>query len=251
MLSETCSQMINTQGRLSGLKDANSVEVVSDFIKSHLSYFANENKGSALPENSLTQHLLRLLNSICIKQNIYFPFYFDKEDIQDEVNAMSPRVDVGVISTKDEGVVIGVKRYSNRESFFSVEAKILNSNFPAQREKEYLIGYYDPKAKKYKDTGGVERFKKLIHGKNLSYAGIIAYITSEDISYWENKIDTWLSELISASPVNDVRWESSDKLSIIEKDRVKAFFQSKNSRKDDYITLRHFWVMLHNNHSSV
>src|ERR1700690_4142062 len=167
-------------GALSGPPQATSVLTTVLFIRRHLVEFSNTYSVSKINnEKGLTQKLSNMLNAHAQREG--YSFWFDKEYMEDPESGTSPQVDIGVITSLEDGISIESKLYSSDESFFSVEAKRLGC-LEKKREKEYLVGRFENS--KYKDCGGVERFKKGIHGKNLKYAGIIGYVQEHNFQYW-------------------------------------------------------------------
>jgi hypothetical protein len=101
-----------------------------------------------------------------------------------------------------------------------------------------------------KPCGGMERFKKRIHGKGLKHAAIIGYVQRENFEFWANKINTWIDELIYSTKGE---WLCEDKLSgIIKVDKKYVKLTSQNNRitnpkSIDKIKLLHIWVNLISN----
>jgi hypothetical protein len=155
----------------------------------------------------------------------------------------SPTVDIGVITHLSEGIFIHSKWYSNEESFFSMEAKRLDVISRA-REKEYLVGRWENK--KYKDCGGVERFKKGIHGKGLHYSALIGYVQKYGFDYWHRHINSWIDQFITGDNPINIQWSNDDKLVVVRKTAAIAKFLSKNSREGGTINLFHLWINLVN-----
>lgn len=183
--------------------------------------------------------LVLLLNAYASKENRLF--WFDKEYLEKPERGDSPAIDIGTITRLDSGTVVGSKTYGNDESFFSLEAKRL-CNLGKKRSKEYLIGRFEND--KYVSTGGVERFKQQIHGRNLKYGAIIGYVQKHDFTHWYDVINSWIDQLIAKRLPSPVHWTLNDKL---KKDCIKACtarFTSENSRQSDDIRLFHLWVSL-------
>jgi hypothetical protein len=227
-------------GHLAGPTPGASISIVVSVIETQLVEFSFKYTGSLITnENGLTQELCIMLNCMVIKER--FPFWFIKEYIKEPEKRNSPQVDIGTISNQNEGIVIGPAFYCRRESFFSIEAKRLD-NISKAREKEYLVGGREQG--RYVECGGVERFKKEIHGKKLKYAAIIAYVQKYDFDYWHYKINKWIEALIDGSIDSTVKWSDEDRLVDEYKYSHTAKFKSENSRKKDTIFLFHLWVNL-------
>ena len=224
-------------GNIEDLSENQHISEVVDFIESNLNEFISEYKkkySHTKIEKGLNQELSSFFN--CIVNNE--PFYFQPENMEDTTRGDSPTIDIGV-KTKEENIVIGIYSYSKRETFFSFEAKRLG--LTGKREKEYLIGHF--KNGKYKDCGGIERFKKGIHGSGFKYSAIIGYVQKNDFSFWFSKINYWIDELIKDESQN-IEWTKEDKLTKIYFKKKKAKLISNNKRRKDYIFLYHFWIDL-------
>jgi len=229
----------NTVGQLKGPVTHRAILRVVDFVVYHLETFAQEYAGAPITnEKGLTQKLSLLLETQA-RLNGY-PFIFAKEYMEDPERGNSPSVDIGVINVDGE-MFIHSKWYSNEESFFSMEAKRLDV-ISGVREKEYLVGRWEND--KYKDCGGIERFKKGIHGRNLYYSAIIGYVQRFDFDYWYKTINSWIEEFITGNNPSNIQWSNDDKLILDRKTTTTAIFLSKNSRKDGTIHLYHLWINL-------
>jgi hypothetical protein len=229
----------NSSGKLTeGIEVDSSIKSVIQFIEIHFANFSKEVKGElTTSERSLNDRLCKFLN----RNAGSYPFFFQHENVEDTTSGTSPQTDFGTIS-EDKFLTIGDRIYGQFDSFFSIEAKRLPT--PGHnRQKEYVIGYEKPK-------GGIERFKKSLHGENLKYAAIIGYIQKEDANHWFLKINDWISELIISSPEF---WKDDDKLKFAENTILDVHkFTSKNFRlynnsNSDFIELFHFWINLIDN----
>lgn len=219
-----------------GWEKTTSLKNVVSFVENKLASF---NPSIQIRnEKGLTQDLYSYLNSD------YIPFSFEKEYMINKESGQSPSVDIGVLFK------------SKRECFFQIETKILGT-LDKKREKEYLVGRFENG--KYKNTGGVERFKKEIHGveirnglkEYLTHSALIAYVAIHDFDYWHSKINSWIESFINMHNNLEIKWDISDKL--IKQNHsanlanVVRYF-SVNSRKEaDSITLFHLWVILPSN----
>ncbi len=239
MLSDEASK--NRFGRLKGPQINASILAVVAFVEKYLVEFSSQYSGSSITsEKVLTQKLSIILNFYIQKEG--FPFWFEREYIEKPERGDSPQVDMGIISSLEGGILIGSKCYSNRETFFSMEAKRL-CKLSKTREKEYLVGRMEKE--KYKECGGVERFKNEIHGRGLEYGAIIGYVQEYNFSYWHNTINSWIGALIAGTIDTSTKWTEKDKLSEEYKRPAIAKFMSENSRKTgSIIFLFHLWVNL-------
>ena len=229
-------------------KENAPVLAVVKFIEDSLPEFIDEQLQNPIDnEDGLTQ---RLLNHLYFRLSGGYPFYFDKENMEDESKGNSPTVDFAAYTR--ERIVVKTRFYSRKSRFFAVEAKRLGLS--GQREKEYLIGQWEDDAKnKYRESGGVERFKKHIHGKNLLCSGIIGYVQKQDFNYWHSQINSWIDEFIQNPKEASVPWSKDDKLiSEAPSHQRVAKHTSTNSRVDaannmtqiEPIILYHLWIDL-------
>ncbi len=234
MLADTSNN--TSSGQLTdGVELDSSITAVVEFIEIYFAQFAEKVKGEITAnEKSLTDKLCKYFN----RNAGNYPFYFHHENIENPNSGKSPQIDIGTISN-NEKLVIGDRSYGEFDSFFSIEAKRLPT--PGhKREKEYVIGMDRP-------CGGIERFKKSIHGKNLKHAAIIGYIQKENANHWYLKINNWIGELIVSTP--DF-WKMDDKLIKLNSTQqsinkfVSKGFRAKIDDKEDFINLFHFWISL-------
>lgn len=227
-------------GHLKGPAAGASILIVVAVLEEQLVEFSHKYAGSAITnEKGLNQELCIMLNSYVTRKG--YPFWFEKDYMEEPGKGDSPQPDFGVISNLPDPAVINSKCYSNGKSFFSAEAKRLDT-ISRQREKEYLVGRAEKG--KFIECGGVERFKKEIHGKSLKYAAIIGYVQKYDFDYWHHTINAWINELVNGSIVSSVKWSVNDRLVEEYKRTNTAKFRSENSRKKDSIFLCHLWVNL-------
>ena len=127
-----------------------------------------------------------------------------------------------------EVITIGVfLHYKDDAPFFTLEAKRLPT-FPKKREKEYVIGDDDQKY-----SGGIERFKRNLHGVNLKESAMIAYVQSGDCSHWSLLINSWIQDLIDNSSNSTLQWTKSDLLKE-SKNRNNEYYKyhSTNTKTD-------------------
>lgn len=131
---------------------------------------------------------------------------------------------------------IGISHKSNQHKIiFVFEAKRLDSRLPKYRTKEYILG----------KIGGIERFKRDKHGKNLTHAGMIGYVQTDDFDIWKDKINDWIDEEIETSSSTDIVWTIDDTLK--EKNqtiKIARYSSSHNCNSGKDIDLTHLWVRL-------
>lgn len=236
MLADS-SQNISSGSLTEGIEPDSSIKSVVEFIEIHFAKFSQKVKGEITSsEKALTDKLCKFLN----RNASAYPFFFHHENVENHESGISPQTDIGTL-TESERLTIGDRSYGEFDSFFSIEAKRLPT--PGQnRAKEYVIGHDKP-------SGGIERFKKRIHGKDLKYAAVIGYIQKENTDYWFLQINDWIGDLIISNPM---LWNEDDKL-IKNQSGLKDLdkFMSTNFRLEvkgqaDFIELYHFWINLVN-----
>jgi len=229
------SQNISSGMLTEGIEPDSSIKSVVEFIEIHFTKFSKKVKGEiTTSEKSLTDKLCKYFN----RNTGNYPFYFHHENVENHASGISPQTDIGTLSEKEK-LIVGDRSYGEFDSFFSIEAKRLPT--PGQnREKEYVIG-------KDRPSGGIERFKKKIHGKNLKCAAVIGYIQKEDANHWFLKINDWIGELVASNPEF---WKDDDKLIKLNTELnglnkfISKNFRSEVDRQEDCINLFHFWISL-------
>lgn len=223
-------------GTLQGPPKNKSIMAVVSLVQTTLVDFSDELRGSSVQnEKGLTQELCDRLNM----QAGSFPFWFDKEVMEDTSTGSSPAPDMGAKARIQ--LSVDAKLYSPREVFFSMEAKRLG-NLGKAREKEYLIGRQE--GEKYVDSGGVERFKKKLHGRNVTQGAIVGYVQTDDFVTWHSKINHWVTELIEERGSQVPPWTDDDMLTPLNSSDLTATYTSQNRRESDSIKLYHMWVEL-------
>ena len=229
-------------------KENAPVLTVVKCIENNLPEFIDEQLQNPIAnEDGLTQ---RLVNHLSFRLNGGYPFYFDKENMEDESKGNSSKVDLAVYTR--ERIVVKTRVYSPKNRFFAVEAKRLGLS--GKREKEYLVGHWESEnQQKYRESGGIERFKKYIHGKNLLCSGIIGYVQKQNFNHWRSQINSWIDNLIQNPREASIPWSEDDKLiSEASSHQRVAKHTSTNSRFDaannmtpiEPVTLYHLWIDL-------
>lgn len=120
-------------------------------------------------------------------------------------------------------------RLANGKRILAIEGKRLHD----PNDKQYVRG----------NTGGIARFKREDHGKELGFACIVGYVQQETFDFWQNKINQWISNEIS-SVSGSLHWGESDLLSMPEtRSESLVTCQSIHSRlTESPIALTHYWV---------
>lgn len=220
----------NSIGTIEGLEPTAYIFAILSFIENHLSgfvikYFSEYRNISN--EIGITQKLEMYLNPF-LKVELS-TFNLTKEYVEDISTGQSPQSDLGFYLDGEDLAI------------FCIEAKRLPTP-GSQREKEYIIGHWNTK-NKYVNSGGIERFKKGIHGRGLTHSAIIGYVQQNDFEHWYKQVNIWIDELIQDAS-QEIEWNQNDKLNQLSLKPNIAKFQSVNKRTNDSITLFHFWLNL-------
>ncbi|MCW3806085.1 hypothetical protein [Plebeiibacterium marinum] len=180
------------------------------FIKNTLpefeTIFKNSNVNFRL-EDDISKELLRFFNDKSRSKNLLFQFN-EKKGVDFTVFLAHP-------------FIMGAS------SIFMIEAKRLS-----KKHYDYVSG----------GTGGIERIKREQEqfGKHLNQGAMIGYIQDYNASYWNTRINSWISDLIAKD--TDIEWNEQDKL--IPNTELSDFTSiHKRITKND-ICLYHFWIDL-------
>jgi len=223
--------------KLEGLSDNTSISKVFSFIEKCLPEF--KIKYSLLnPEDGLTQELVYILDN---ESREKLPLCaFSTEHMEDSTKGNSRRDDIGIRAVK--GINILTTYYPSNKPFIVIEAKRLDSKIARKRKKEYVVGRIEDK--KYIESGGIERFKKEIHGRGLTYVGMIGYMQTDNFESWLEKINGYIDEEILSSSSNELNWEEKDKLILEKSNQLFSTYKSKHQCKTKDISMYHIWIDL-------
>ena len=197
-------------GQEFSLQKNQTVKRILLFIKNHLPEFENLFRQSQLDiklEDEISKELLRFFNDKARIDNLLFQFNEKK----------------GV----DFTVFLAHPFTMGASSIFMIEAKRLEKT-----KRDYVAGR----------TGGIERIKREQDefGKHLSSGAMLGYIQSENRLFWENRINSWIDDLINKE--TDLIWNSNDKL---HTDTKLAEYSSLHQKvSGNVITLFHYWITL-------
>lgn len=224
----------NTFGILDSAPDGKIISKVFDFVTSALQDFEGKDNDN---ENHLTNELCKQLG---FKKPPEFPFFFQHQNIEDAKE-----------NTSTDFAAFGTYTYAqidNKEAkefpLVKFEAKRLSSTLPKKREREYVIGEYD-KGKLTKNSGGIERFKNLRHGKDVIHSAIIGYVQTDTFDYWANKIDSWIKEEVGSPHDSNLTWDADDYLQPKWSNEKLCCYLSKPKRKGSTnLKINHIWISL-------
>lgn len=158
-------------------------------------------------EDEISKELLRFFNNKARNENLFFQFN-EKKGVDFTVFLAHP-------------FIIGAK------PLFMIEAKRLSKD-----HRDYVSGR----------TGGIERIKREQDefGIHINSGAMVGYIQDQDVEYWENRINTWIDDLISKD--TDINWNIHDRLSSNEQFSDYISFHERVSSNP--ITLYHYWITL-------
>ena len=142
------------------------VGAVIDFLDTHLPDFPSDfkqrtSKPSVIRENLISQELKIFLNRRGNDEVFKFEGQWEYPD-------SDRKPDFGVITVEDKNP------FGLTKAFFEIEAKKLPTG-----SRDYVKG----------EQGGIERFKRKLHGKDLTQGAMIGYVQKETCSHWHEKIN--------------------------------------------------------------
>ncbi|MBK9451772.1 MAG: hypothetical protein IPN95_20615 [Bacteroidetes bacterium] len=211
---------------------------ILDFVK-------EAREQSLWDEPNLTQLLVQNLMDE-VKEE-WLPFYFLRENLE-RGGGNSPSNDFAayMFRPKRRNQPRQDEQNPTRIPIIRFEAKRLDNRIPPSRMKEYAIGSY-AKPQKPENTGGIERFKNLTHGRNDSDAALVAYIQTDDVSTWLSKVNSWIDAEIAYPNDPVLVWQEEDKL--LEATAKSLFLDEFTSRSQRPlgapIHLHHFWIRMY------
>lgn len=225
-------------GELSSAPDGSIVNHIHEYVASRLPEFADKIDKSIQNENGLTDLLCQVLNRT--KPAEYF-YSFHHQNREDVTTGSSPSTDFAVYS--NETSILDVLSESGKTALIKFEAKRLH-DLGRAREREYLIGEYDDNGRT-NNSGGIERFKNETHAEDISVAGMIGYIQSNNSAYWLKKVNGWIQDEITKPHDSSLKWTNDDKLTAEMSESKLNVYKSKSSRKTkEAIKIKHFWINL-------
>ena len=109
----------------------------------------------------------------------------------------------------------------------------------SKRRQEYVVGH--EKDGKYIHCGGIERFKRAIHGSKFNNAGMIGYVQDGTPDHWFHKVNGWIVEL---SQQHNPAWSEKELLTPATTDERVTEYSSVVCRKTGELHLTHLWINL-------
>ena len=201
-----------------GKFEPKSLKEIKKFIENNIEIFQKKYNRTT-KEKGLNQQFVVCMNNQIRDEK----FFFHHEYIEDTSRGDSAQVDIAIIP-----------RESQKASFV-LEAKRLDTSLPKYRKKEYIIR---------DGSGGIERFKKEIHGVGLTYVGMIGYMQTDDFDIWYAKINGWIDEEVTSATSSELTWEAKDKLLFDKKGTLYQTYVSRHECMTKDIDMYHIWVDL-------
>ncbi len=225
-------------GRItSGIERENALAIRTiDFVSQQLPAWRDDpDRHQEEAEDRLNLQLCKFLDSRARNE---FPMVrFDHEEYQ------TGRHRVDLSASPVESTTIGVKLHTVYDPILVFECKRLPAP-TADREKEYVTGGEDLK------SGGLQRFKLGLHGANLSIAAMVGYVQGQSSCYWHERINRWISELVSGAAKDTCEWSSGEVLGPLEEyaskgiSRCRSIHSRGRQARGKEILIYHLWVAM-------
>lgn len=224
------TQVANSIGRLTKTAICNSlIDQTIDFIWSSLLPWKNDpDRPFAEAEEVLNGQFHDFLQS---RANEEFPMvYFRHEQRQEG------RRKVDLSAKPVQSVTIQGLTYSKYQPIIVIEGKRLPAPTKS-REREYVTGGESV-------SGGIQRFKLGVHGKEHQTVIILGYVQNESLQDWYDCINAWISELAGTHSSD---WSVTETLSEFQSlnSNARARSVSVHSRaigSSKAIRIIHFWI---------
>jgi hypothetical protein len=175
-------------------------------------------------ENLVSFHIVNYFNSCLLDHDegfSPFKFLFVKNPPQE---GSKKETDIGVVP---------LSKSKPLSTIIEFEAKRFCSS---SNNKEYVNG----------ERGGIERFKRGMHGSHLTIAGMFGYIQESNFLNCVEKINGWISELAANNTDETIDWASPEErlISLEELESVSKWV-SRNSRSGNtHLKLFHYLLDL-------
>ena len=160
--------------------------------------------------------------------------------------AATRSVDIGVHGIS-ETTTIGARPYNIYQPFLVIEAKRLPAPGSKSREREYVTGF-DPS--NGSPTGGIQRFKLGLHGRQIETAAMVGYIERHSPTHWHQTINGWITDLVGNTSQDHCHWSKSDVVHNLVMDQVAgtASTHSTHDRSGQCVTpairIEHLWIVM-------
>lgn len=207
------------------VSDNLEVTKIFDFIDQCIDGFPlyYKNIGDSKKENRISDFLVNYMEWNKDRIGDFMPFRFSKNPTQPD---SSRETDIGVYPR--------TKRLEKPVTIIEFEAKRFSETSNYQ---EYVCG----------DRGGIERFKRGLHGKHLNTCGMFGYVQKETPICWINKVNKLIETLGKENTDTTIDWTDNEerlkKMNIFFNNAIKCI--SSNDRKEyEDICLHHYFIDL-------
>lgn len=222
-----------TSGKITkGINPSTFIAKTVKFVEEQLPQWRDDKTRPAVEaEEDMNGQFCKFLND---RARDHFPMAnFHHEEKQGKRR----RVDLSVVpSTKAIEVALYDSIYV---PFLVIEGKRLPAP-TSDREREYVTGLAEV-------SGGIQRFRMGLHGKDLPQALIVAYVQKEDVAHWHRTINGWITALENTGEDKTCEWTAKDALSDLVSDgeAKSSRCESWHLRKDLLgIRLVHLWICM-------
>ncbi len=180
-----------------------------------------KNQKTTIQEREYNFSFSRLLQGIIGRSSLSGAISFHDE-YQEEMFAPKKKKGLG------RQIDLAICLQHTGERIFAIEGKRLYN----KNNKQYVSG----------NTGGICRFKREQHGKELAKACIVGFMENNDFSFWHQKINSWIDEEKAKS--TELEWNENEALSSLESNKsILSKCNSLHARiSKTPIELFHFWV---------
>lgn len=202
-------------------------------------------------EKELAVSLCKRLIALAHNKKVLFTFFNEDPD----KNAKNRTLDMSITPSAGTAFIkVGAYYYDCEDQLYAIEAKRLPT--PSRvgqedRSREYVVSDWNNcKSHRKNRTGGIERFKEGLHGKQFGRSAMVAFVQREKPDVWFDAVNSWIQDLIATPiPCHRSKWTKDDLLLQISSDFNHgglSEFESSHLRAEGAgaIKLRHFWIML-------
>jgi len=222
-----------TSGKITnGIKPNTFVEKTMKFIEDQLPKWRDDTTRPVVEsEEDMNGQLCKFLNDTARDKFPMANFHHE------EKQGKRRRVDLSVVpSTKAIEAALYNSIYL---PFLVIEGKRLPAP-GSDREREYVTGLTDK-------SGGIQRFRMGLHGKDLLWALRIAYVQREDVAHWYKKINAWISALETSGEDSTCAWTEKDTLKNLRNDGTAKACRCESSHSRTGLAdigLVHLWICM-------
>lgn len=196
------------------------------------------------PEIAAVEDEPRLNQSLCLHLDKVSRHRFDSiRFLQEPIQSSGRNADIGVLPV-DTITVEGIS-YQDYEQLLPIECKRLPTPPDSRRsDLEYVHGMPGQR------TGGIERFKHGLHGRENRHALMIGYVQKESFDHWSSAINTRLASLAKQGSDGGL-WEPAESLSAegsASIARTKRLISQHKRRRppccSESVVIHHLWLAI-------